>query len=205
MIQKWLTILMTMLIFISCANESKTTGEVVEADSNGTQYKDTLINGFIPEMQVNSVELLNALSIEKLNQPIVVKSESKGGIFPYVTFVNASKTEILKLIFHHGSGENEFSEMELSSNPNGQEGILLEDIDHFQSGRGIKLGMTKAEVEKILGKANMPSPNKLRYRIVDVDLSDSDFLKKYNLPMYYIDAEFKDGILVGYKFGFDYP
>jgi hypothetical protein len=69
----------------------------------------------------------------------------------------------------------------------------------------IQLGMTRKEVESILGKPNIYSNNKIRYRIVDLDLSNSAFLKRYNYPSYYIEAQFFQEKLVKYKFGFDYP
>ena len=166
--------------------------------------KDTLIEGFTPEMSVNSIELQNYKSTERLNKNLTTVEAVNGESFPHVDFSNSSNTERLRLIAHYGGTRNAFSEMEVTYNSI-ENNVNILEIHNFQSGRGIKLGMSRKEVENILGEANINFENKLRYRIVDVNTDTSEFLEKYNYPSYYIDAEFNDNKLVKYRFGFDYP
>jgi hypothetical protein len=225
MLQKLLDMLTLVLIFSSCSNIQKEESKImdkkepiisghseriplkVEIKKNiehigASNSKDTIIEGFVPEMKANSIELLNPKSIEKLNKSFtLIESEES---FPYVIFLSNTGTEALKLIFHYGGVKNSFSEIEMSQNKHREEGLVLNE-EKFVTGRGIQLGMTRKEVESILGKPNIYSNNKIRYRIVDLDLSNSAFLKRYNYPSYYIEAQFFQEKLVKYKFGFDYP
>ncbi len=56
---------------------------------------------------------------------------------------------------------------------------------------------------RIKGKSYKKNENKIIYRITDY--SNSNFLKNYNVPAYFLECTLKDNKIVKIKYGFDYP
>ncbi|MEM1324623.1 MAG: hypothetical protein AAGI23_01655 [Bacteroidota bacterium] len=166
---------------------------------------DTLIEDFEPEIAVNSIELLHPNSVLELGKDLKPMERPQVSEFPHVILLNQSRQEMLKLIFYYGSLKNAFSEFELTvADEEYPNAVVLED-DYFESGRGLRLEMSEAQVKAILGEPNVSLKDGLRYRLVDEHTDDSDFLAAYNYPSYYIDATFVNDKLEKYRFGFDYP
>ncbi|MBI5453524.1 MAG: hypothetical protein HY956_02740 [Deltaproteobacteria bacterium] len=128
--------------------------------------------------------------------------------FPTVQVCNSDKTEILTLVFHYGDVFDSVSEFRLmrAANPPSDCLQLTERLEHFITGKGVHLGISKKELVEILGEGfteqNQTDQMIIRYRIED---GQSGFLRKYNLPIYYGTYSFKGGELVKAEFGFVYP
>jgi hypothetical protein len=65
------------------------------------------------------------------------------------------------------------------------------------------LGISFDDVKKIKGDNFTKTGNIVVYEISDYE--KSKFLKRYNMPFYLLNLEFKDDILIKYSFGFSYP
>ncbi len=79
--------------------------------------------------------------------------------------------------------------------------VLAGDPEAFVTRKGIRLGMTRAELEALIGE-----PAYLIGETSIYELSgDSAILRRYNMPIYRATYGFKDDLLIGFQFGFPYP
>jgi len=129
--------------------------------------------------------------------------------FPILEICNSSNTEVLTLVFHPGDVSNSFSEFRVRKISKKSANCIKtpELINHFITGKGIKLGMSRKELTEILGsdftEDKKGNATTLSYRIDDFD--NSSFLKKYNLPIYNGVYRFENDKLFEFEFGFEYP
>ena len=87
------------------------------------------------------------------------------------------------------------------------EGIpVLQDIKHFETGKGFRLGIPSEEIKIMLGK---PTSKKrehgrliLKYIMKD---ESTEFLKYYAMPEYFGVYTFEKNRLVKMHFGFEIP
>ena len=82
------------------------------------------------------------------------------------------------------------------------------DTAEFATNNGIKLGMTRPNVERLgrcfkLYKAR-GSTETFLYGVGDIK-AGLPILKLANMPFYYAEYQFERGKLVRYRFGYDYP
>lgn len=139
------------------------------------------------------------------NIPLV----EEGDDFPTASYCNQDKTQILTLVFHYGGIRNSFNELRIKK---ADERVCssvgyLKGINEFQTGKGIKLGITKNTLIKALGEGITTDEGKglltVKYRISGYE--HSPFLKYYNMPLYYGEYRFLNGMLIEFSFGFEYP
>jgi hypothetical protein len=126
---------------------------------------------------------------------------------PYRLFVSNNKRQQLKLIYHYGRSKNEFAEVEVSANPATAQVTTL-NTNTFITGRGIKLGMTEAEIIAVLGSCYKIISGDKASELIKYTIDDdehSDFLHRFNYPLYYAEYEFEGNRLIRFKFGFEYP
>lgn len=159
------------------------------------------------DISVSNIYLHNSKTSEEvLGKEIVLNAEAD---LPYVHYYNKDKTQILTLIFHPGNIKNSFSELNVKkSNPEREKDIhTLKNIKYFVTGKNIKLGIKKNELIKILGEEFTSEVKNgvlmIRYKIDD--FKNSEFLKAYNMPIYYGEYKFKNNKLIEFSFGFEYP
>lgn len=130
---------------------------------------------------------------------------------PVVVFINKSKTEYLIAYQYEGGVENAFDCFEISYSKNEQE---LKNTDNyktleenFRTETDISLGMTFEKLKSIKGsnyeKEEKESQIILTYR--NTDFEASSFLKRYNMPSYFMEVTLKENRIEKIKFGFDYP
>ena len=117
---------------------------------------------------------------------------------PHVRFVSSNGAQELVLFSHYGAGEDEYGEIEVRKA--GIEALVLKDLptDTFVSGRGVELGMSRADIISRFGsclKADEKSGDgeTIQYQIDNAD-RDPD-LKGFNYPVYYAEYEFERGKL----------
>ena len=127
---------------------------------------------------------------------------------PYAHYLNRDRTESLELVFHPGSVFHSFNEFRVrKAQPSDRSANALKPVATFRTGKGIHLGMSKAEVMNTLGPPHHTSRSRgtvlLGYRLEH--RTSSTFLRHYNMPTYYGHYRFKGDRLVDYAFGFEYP
>jgi len=160
------------------------------------------------DISVSGIFLSDSESTRKILGTPPAPAES-GDDFPVVQVCNSKATEVLILVFHYGDlrdSFNEFRVRNISKLP--ADCITLpQEIDHFVTGKGIHLGMSKKDLIKILGPdfTEKREGNRLRVHYRIADFERSSFLKKYNLPTYYGSYNFEGDKLVNFSFGFEYP
>lgn len=127
------------------------------------------------------------------------------GIPSRVHFQNENKSEVLTLIFHQGGYANEYGEFVISKTARGKIRSTL-PLGHFVSGRGIQLGMTEVEVDKLFGEAGKRTVGKETTWEYSLDERDAPaFLTRFGYPRYFATFMFQQGVLVNYHFGFEQP
>ena len=162
----------------------------------------------IVDTSISRIYLLDKESAEQvLGKDIkMMASESP---FPQAAYSNETCTELLTLILHPGSNKNEFGEFMITLNDEKRSHNIerLEGIEFFVSGRGIRLGLEKEQVVKLLGPdyAESSSDEKEILTYSTTGAENSNYLKNHNMPAYYGQYIFLNGKLAEFRFGFEYP
>lgn len=123
--------------------------------------------------------------------------------------VTPDNTSYLNLTTHPGNIKNQISIFEVGYTNE----ILKHDsklpVETIKTGKGITLGKTKKEIITILGTCFTPETKnnitRLKYKIDISSQPENMFLKKYNMPVYFAEYDFKEDILIRFQFGFEYP
>lgn len=130
---------------------------------------------------------------------------------PVVVFTNKSKTEYLIAHQYEGSIKNAFDCFEITYVKNEQELSNTNNYNvlenNFRTETDIKLGITFEELKSIKG-ANYEKEEKENLTILtykNTDYETSPFLKRYNMPSYFMEFTLKDNKTEKIKFGFNYP
>ena len=132
-----------------------------------------------------------------------------GDDFPTVQICNSNNTELLILVFHYGDVKDSFNEVRIRNISKPPTNCLEppKQTNHFVTGKGIRLGISKKELTIVFGPGFTENAEGsrivIRYRIDNFD--KSNFLKKYNLPIYYGTYHFEKDKLIKFEFGFEYP
>jgi hypothetical protein len=169
--------------------------------SKGQQHKSFIPDTMVIQIKINDIGTTEAILGKNIWQCLF---ESKGNL-PRIELINKTKNQSLRLIFHYGGSKNSVDEFEILKIDSfykipTQAKVLK--IDTFVTGNGIKLGISKDEIVRILGnnyKSN--AKGKIEELLYTLD-SKAAFVKRYNQFEYYIRCLFKNGILVKYSFGF---
>ncbi len=175
--------------------------ETVSIDSFAkiTEFNpDTLIN--------NALALQNRISSERFFPGITSKQLMYlGGESPAIIFSSMNDKEYLIAFQYEGGTENEFSCFEIGYSN------LIEENNHkfstnyksFELESGLKLGLSVEELIKIKGNDFVKENGRIIYRLDDY--KNSSFLKKYNMPVYFLECSLENNRIVKIKFGFEYP
>lgn len=139
---------------------------------------------------------------------IKLQPEDPDAMRPRMTLCNHDKKERLVLDFYERDTAVVISELHVEkvTTPHVDCVVPPQHIQHFDSGKGIHLGMRQQEVTNILGKdykeTTHPDERVISYRIDD---GDTALLQRHNAPAYYGQYHFKDNRLVKYGMGFEFP
>ena len=125
-------------------------------------------------------------------------------------FNSLKKDELLRLTMHPGTNVYSVSEFEVGIVDVMYKNSRVLQIEHFISGKGVKLGMSKQDIINLFGKNYKAEDStnsfiRLNYRIEAPDDTKTRLLQRYNMPIYYSIYEFRDDKLEHFKFGFEYP
>jgi len=108
----------------------------------------------------------------------------------------------LTFYFYPGNTAKEFSEFKVNYNENKTRENQITSDKEFITESGIKLGMTSGEIRTIKGEPEIIAENQTTVFHYKIDnMKNSEFLKKYNMPIYYADYEFDNGYLIEFRFG----
>ena len=128
---------------------------------------------------------------------------------PMAVFSSADGRQFLTVFTHPGGG-GEISEFRVSYSVIKKPlAHRLKKVERFISGKGIHLGLSRSHVTAILGAPLHQREEggivTLEYRLEESDPTASEFLAHYKMPIYYGNYTFKNGRLVEFKFGWEYP
>ena len=137
-----------------------------------------------------------------------LQPDDPDAIRPRMALCNHDKREKLIIDFYERDTSSVISELHVERvlTPHVDCIVPPQHIEHFDSGKGIHLGMSKKEVTDILGKGYKEHPHTdeqvISYRIDD---KDSIMLQRHNAPAYYGQYHFKDNRLIKFEMGFEFP
>jgi hypothetical protein len=180
------------------------------AENGFYQRIDSVKKGyFIPDTSLNGkLYLHNASSIKAVFGDITPLLDHDADL-PDVIFTNKSREEYIRMFVYPGSTKNcvDMFEVGYSSYFPIRGRQNSSNFISFETEHHIKLGMTQEEIINNKGKKYTSRKNG-EIKIISYALNDfdkSDFLKKYNMPLYLIEFWFKKNKLVKFRFGFEYP
>lgn len=150
--------------------------------------------------------------------------EREGGDFPWYVFISQNGSQTAAFRTHPGDVVNSYNEIEVRYRRIGQKQLFAKEESYyigregtppalpteaFVSGSGIKLGMTKADVVKRIGRCfkvikTRGQAETIRYEVED-ESAQLPVLKGANMPSYYAEYQFERGKLVRFRIGHDYP
>ena len=210
-----LTLILAAIIFTNCnigsSHENDMNREFVpnpekSAHDGYSALPDSLKPTFKPDTTIGEISLLNSRNIEKYFGENTMNNLSDDGL-PNSSVFSSDKKQQLTCYFHPGSVKNEFSEFKINYSDNTNRNNIVTAEKEFKTESRIKLGITIGDLKSIKGEPKNISSNNakttLHYRMDD--FNNSNFLKKYNMPVYYADYKFRNGYLVEFRFGFEYP
>lgn len=207
-----LTLILGLVLITGCTNGTGQE-EKQELVPNSEKYvhdgdseqPDSLRPEFKPDTTIGQISLINSKKVDSfLGENVMVRLLDKG--IPSSSVISSNSKQRLTFYFHPGSVAKEFSEFKISYvDQTGRKEFTTKEKE-FKTESGIKLGITMGELRSIKGEPDSLTKNEstvFHYKIDNFE--NSKFLKRYNMPIYYADYEFKDGYLTEFKFGFEYP
>ena len=206
------TILIGLVLVTSCTNRTKQGGKR-ELVPNPEKYvhdgyfeqPDTLKPKFKPDTVIGQISLINSENVDTyLGENVMEKLADE--VIPSSNVISRDSKQQLTFYFHPGGVKKEFSAFEVSYLTRKDRNARMIKEKEFITENGIKLGMTMGEFRSIKGEPDTITNGKttiFHYQIDDFE--NSEFLKKYNMPIYYADYKFKNGYLNEFRFGFQYP
>jgi len=159
------------------------------------------------DVSVNGVFLYDLASQQRLLEAEIPFDRESA--LPSITFASKDGRQLLTLFTHPG-GVGDIAEFRIAYARGGLRPVRkIDGMESFATGKGIRLGLSEAQVTYILGPPlRRHSKGKFRtieYRIQDARLESSQFLSHYNMPAYYGVYTFTNDHLVAFQFGFQYP
>ncbi|MEO6903376.1 MAG: hypothetical protein ABI315_09495 [Bacteroidia bacterium] len=203
-----LTSIISGVIFFTSCHERPTESR----DKNIVQIKDSTLqkDSLKPDISINKqLFLQNPESVEKVFIDIMPLL-NKEAEFPDLYMFNNNKKEYLRMVLFPGSSKNSISQFEVGyySDLPANTKTTSSKLDSFYTESQIKLGIAKEHLIMEKGKNFKEENAKDNQSIIRYTLSDfnkSDFLKRYNMPVYFAEYWFKSNKLIKYRFGFEYP
>ena len=161
-----------------------------------------------PDTSVNGISLRHEESVARLEKEVNVNfSESDSTGIPVLYLSNSSKEEYLALYRYHGDLVYQVSMFEVGyCNSLEMRSLQVLRDAHFLSSSGIRLGMHKDALLKIIGNDfSSIIHNKQEALKCTINSTDSPLLIRYTMPGYFCEYYLRDGVLYKYRFGFIYP
>jgi hypothetical protein len=144
----------------------------------------------------------SASAVKILGEDYKTITDKPGSELAWTIFASRDNKQLLMLRHHPGDVDNAFREFEVKFGRHDKKPKNLK-IYEFITGKGIKLGMKRKAVIAKLGpcfksKETDDGDEVIRYEIKD---ASSAILKAANMPQYYAEYEFHNGVLHRFRFG----
>lgn len=130
---------------------------------------------------------------------------------PVVIFTNKKNSEYLITYQYEGGVKNSFDCFEFGYLKDDESLVEISKFEtseiKFTTESKIYLGLNLQEIINIKGLNYKTETNKKLTTVIyrDSDYDNSSFLKRYNMPGYFMEFTLKDSKLIKVKYGFDYP
>ncbi len=163
---------------------------------------DTTINNKL--LLSNSESLINFYSSE-------IKTVDRIRESPVVIFTSRNKNEYLIAYQYEGSSKNSFDCFEIGYYKNEKSLIEIEKYEtsetKFETESKICLGADFKKIVEVKGSNynKLEKENSIVITYRNDDYANSSFLKRYNMPSYYMEFTIERDKVIKIKFGFDYP
>ena len=167
---------------------------------------DSLKNKFAPDTSIGPISLDNRKNVTEYLGENVMERLNDTAMMPHSSVLSKDSKQRFTLYFHPGNSKNKFSEFKVNYVRKTKNNEKVTNTEVFKTENGVKLGITKSELKSLKGKPDSVYTNSaLTYHYIIDDFENSKFLKKYYMPNYYADYKFKNGYLIEFRFGFEYP
>ncbi len=156
---------------------------------------DTVVHGVALGNRASTIKVLSEDYKTIVDNPL---SDSA-----WTIFASRDNKQLLLLRHHPGDLEHSYREFEVKFGRHDRKPKNL-PVYEFITGKGIKLGMKRKAVLAKFGpcfKSKVDDEiETIRYEIKD-EKAATGILKAANMPEYYAEYEFRNGILIRFKFG----
>lgn len=142
-------------------------------------------------------------TIRVLGRDFTTVVDNPASDFVWRIFASRDNKQLLLLRHHAGDLQHSYLEFEVKFGRHDRHPMKL-PVYEFVSGRKIKLGMKRKAVVAIFGpcfkSARKGDTETIRYQ-AEQGKADAPVLKAANMPQYYAEYEFRNGVLVRFRFG----
>nr|WP_199001304.1 hypothetical protein [Flavobacterium sp. ASV13] len=191
---------------------------IMKSDSNLFSQKNSLkvlqLKEVAPDTAVNNrlfLENYNSVSNFYFGDSNFVVIDNGTREAPFVVFKNKDYTQYLLAYQYEGGTKNAFDCFEIGYFENDKK--LLQNSTYnvddkiFETESKLSLGTSLEKLIEVKGDGYITKKDNdkliVTYRIDNYD--KSSFLKRYNMPGYFMEFTLKDNIVTKILFGFDYP
>lgn len=196
--------LLCVSAMIGCAKKQHKDEVKEAAISSSENYinNDVL---FIPDSTVNGRLFLNNQEsarqfYSKISSEELIERFRESPILVF----SSKSNEYLIAYQYEGAGNNEFSCFEIGDIKDLKNITIIEsDYNKFETESNLRLGLSFEELKRIKGEVYKREGDKVIYS--DEDYLNSSFLKRYNMPAYFLECTMKNDTVHKIKFGFEYP
>ena len=197
-----------LILLTGCSNGLRQIDKVdFEQDAKQAVKGDGFSNyfDFIPDTTIGKISLLSPENVDFfLGEGIMEKLVDNGT--PNYSVISGDSSQRLTVYFHPGSEANAFSEFEVAHVKRLDKGEIALPENIFATESGIKLGITHEALISIKGEPHdIFEGDIVVFKYAIQNLSNSQFLRRYNMPAYFAEYTFEKGLLSKFRFGFEYP
>jgi hypothetical protein len=153
---------------------------------------------------VAGIKLGNDKTTKKVlgeDYPIVVDDPKTD--YPWMIFASRDNKQLFLMRHHAGDDIHSYREFEVKFGRHDRKPMKLPTYE-FITGKGIKLGMKRKPLLAKLGPCFTAKETDdgeiIRYELKD-EKASTGVLKAAGMPQYYAEYEFRNGVLVRFKFG----
>jgi hypothetical protein len=198
---------------LAVTNPLKIDTTLISKEKGGEFIPPKKTVNIVPDTTINNKFFLkdykSLSNFYSTNDPLLLVEEIRES--PVIIFGNKSNKEYLLAYQYEGDTENAYSCFEIGYFEDDKM-LSLErsnqtEETNFQTESGLRLGLSLDEITLIKGK-EYEQQESGGYVVINYSIEDyknSPFLKRYNMPGYFIQIRLKNNAVRKITFGFDYP
>jgi hypothetical protein len=194
---------MTRIILAALSLCPVLAGAQVGADRevHGSFVPDTSAAGILLCDSASSIAAVGHIPYAEL------RPRGSAGVPDRARFRNEDGTQILTLIFHPGTFQDEYAEITISTATDEKTRSTL-PLKHFESGRGVRLGMSEAQIISLFGNTHVRGVGDHDNVLLTYSIQSNQhtpFLDRFGYEAYHASFLFQKDRLINYHFGFEMP